>query len=61
MSAMLETIWFLIAILPTLILREGLNMLAPHVGEEDWIGVLPYFFVVVLSLLLIILLALGFR
>ena len=57
----LQTVWFLVAILPTLILREGLNMLAPHVGEEDWIGVLPYFFVVVLSLLLIILLALGFR
>jgi hypothetical protein len=57
----LGTVWFMLVILPGLILKEGFDMFMKLMNERNWWWKLPYFLLTACVILLIVLLAAGYR
>jgi len=61
MKAIIELVWFMVAVLPVLIFLEAKAMFIKTMNEKNWWWKLPYFSLLSLVILLVVLLLIGYR
>ncbi len=59
--AIVEKIWFLVAVLPVLIISEGIQIFQNAIKEKNYFDAVLYLLIAVLVIAVIVLIFLGFR